>query len=83
TKTKNYFLHLSGGAYGGYEDLQSKIADDNKSKFIYGLKTGIDNEFYFAKKFIFSLQFNQYYSINSGLGTFHWIGLAGLKYIIK
>jgi hypothetical protein len=83
TRSKNYFIHANAGAYGGYEQLSSKIADDNTSKFIYGLKVGLDNEFYFAKKFIFSLQFNQYYSINSELGKFHWIALGGLKYIIK
>lgn len=83
TKSKNVFIHANAGAYGGYEELISKISEDNMDKFIYGLKVGIDNEIYFAKKFIFSVQFNQYYSINSELGKFHWIGLGGIKYIIK
>lgn len=83
TKTKRFFIHVNAGVYGGYEELNSKISDDNTNKFIYGLKVGLDNEFYFTKKFILSLQFNQYYSINSKLGKFHWIVLGGLKYIIK
>jgi hypothetical protein len=88
-KRKNFSVHLGGGGLFGYEiinngsnELPSGAIIDGRSQFIYGLFAGAEAEVALSNDFSILVKANEYYHINSDVGSFYPYVGAGLRYFL-
>ncbi len=86
---KRYALNIGGGGIIGYEVinngnnlLENGAIIDAKSQFLYGAYVGLEGEITLSNDFSILLKANEYYHVNSDVGSYYPYGGIGLRYFL-
>ncbi len=86
---RSFKISIGGGAVGGYElvnngddQLDNGAFINSESKLIYGAFVGAELDFVLNEEISIYVTTNEYYHVNSDLGSFAFYGGIGLKYYL-